>query len=77
MSIGINSGLLSPFNYFGIADKEIDYQSIAWRNGKFDPDELENKLALEAGRTKLYSEDMQHNQVIEQCLTIINPFKQY
>jgi len=45
---GINSGLLSPFNYYGIADQEVDYQSIPWRNGKFDPDQLQNKLATQA-----------------------------
>ncbi|WAR43557.1 DEAD/DEAH box helicase family protein [Methylomonas rapida] len=42
---GINSGLLSPFSYYGIADQEVDYQSIPWRNGKFDPEQLQNKLA--------------------------------
>ena len=42
---GINSGLLSPFSYYGIADQEVDYQSIPWRNGKFDPERLQNKLA--------------------------------
>jgi len=45
---GINSGLLSPFNYYGIADQEVDYQSIPWRHGKFDPEQLQNKLATTA-----------------------------
>ena len=45
---GINSGLLCPFYYYGIADNEVDYQSIPWRNGKFDPDELLNQLATKA-----------------------------
>lgn len=31
--------------------------------------------ALENGCTILYSEDMQHNQTIENTLTIVNPFK--
>jgi predicted nucleic acid-binding protein len=31
--------------------------------------------ALEAGCATLYSEDLQHGQVIDQRLTIINPFK--
>ena len=39
-------------------------------------DSLIVAAALDAGCTKLYSEDMQHNQLIEQCLTVINPFKQ-
>lgn len=45
---GINSGLLSPFSYYGIANQEVDYQSIPWRNGKFDPEQLESKLATTA-----------------------------
>jgi superfamily II DNA or RNA helicase/SOS-response transcriptional repressor LexA len=45
---GINSALLSPFYYYGIADQEVDYQSIPWRNGKFDPEQLQNKLATAA-----------------------------
>jgi predicted nucleic acid-binding protein len=31
--------------------------------------------ALEAGCRKLYSEDLQHEQVVEQRLTVINPFR--
>lgn len=38
-------------------------------------DSLIVAAALDAGCTRLYSEDMQHRQVIEQCLTIFNPFK--
>jgi len=30
--------------------------------------------SLESGCTVVYSEDMQHGQVIEQSLTIVNPF---
>lgn len=32
--------------------------------------------AIDAGCTSLFSEDMQHGQMIEDCLTIINPFIQ-
>lgn len=45
---GIDSELLSPFSYYGIADQEVDYQSIPWRSGKFDPEQLQNKLATTA-----------------------------
>jgi predicted nucleic acid-binding protein len=38
-------------------------------------DSLIVAAALDAGCTKLYSEDMQHGQVLEQCLIIVNPFK--
>ncbi len=33
---GIESGDLSPFRYFGIAD-DVDYTPIPWRGGRFDP----------------------------------------
>ncbi len=42
---GIDSKLLSPFHYYGIYDEEVDYREIPWRNGKFDPEQLSNKLA--------------------------------
>lgn len=45
---GIELGLLSPFHYFGIYDETVDYQEIPWRNGRFDPQALEHKLATEA-----------------------------
>ncbi|TGD72519.1 DUF3427 domain-containing protein [Mangrovimicrobium sediminis] len=44
---GIEMGLLCPFSYFGIAD-EVNYQEISWRNGKFDPTQLESQLATHA-----------------------------
>jgi len=36
-------------------------------------DSLIVAAALDAGCVTLYSEDMQHGQVIEDCLTIVNP----
>jgi superfamily II DNA or RNA helicase/HKD family nuclease len=42
---GITSRLLSPFHYFGITDESVDYREVPWRNGRFDPEELSNKLA--------------------------------
>ena len=39
-------------------------------------DSLVLASALEAGCQYLYSEDMQHHQLIENSLIIINPFKQ-
>lgn len=44
---GIKANLLCPFDYHGIAD-EVNYQEITWRNGKFDPNQLENQLATNA-----------------------------
>ncbi|SDS82679.1 Helicase conserved C-terminal domain-containing protein [Halopseudomonas litoralis] len=42
---GVSAKLLVPFHYFGIFDDDVDYQSIPWRNGRFDPELLNNKLA--------------------------------
>jgi superfamily II DNA or RNA helicase/HKD family nuclease len=42
---GINAGLLAPFHYYGIWDESVDYKEIPWRSGRFDPEELTNKLA--------------------------------
>ncbi|MGP0024858.1 MAG: DEAD/DEAH box helicase family protein [Streptosporangiaceae bacterium] len=36
LSEGVERGDLSPFRYFGIAD-DVDYISIPWRGGRFDP----------------------------------------
>ena len=44
----IKMSLLCPFHYFGIADTSVDYQAIPWRNGKFDPEKLDTKLATVA-----------------------------
>ena len=38
-------------------------------------DSLVIASALESECQRLYSEDMQHNQMIESCLMIVNPFK--
>ena len=43
---GINNGWLVPFEYFGIYD-DTDYSLIPWRNGKYNLEELENKLIVE------------------------------
>ncbi|SDT96852.1 DUF3427 domain-containing protein [Halopseudomonas salegens] len=48
---GVSGKLLVPFHYYGIFDNDVDYQSIPWRNGRFDPELLSNKLAT-LGRAK-------------------------
>ncbi|MCP8687367.1 DUF3427 domain-containing protein [Marinobacterium sp. OS208] len=42
---GISAEQLCPFHYYGIYDAEVDYEHIPWRNGRFDPAKLSNKLA--------------------------------
>lgn len=43
---GINSKLLCPFHYYGIADV-VDYIEISWGNGKFDLNKIVNQLATQ------------------------------
>ncbi len=42
---GIEAKLLAPFHYYGIQDESVDYREVPWRNGRFDPEQLSNKLA--------------------------------
>lgn len=42
----INRGWLLPFHYFGVADETVNYGSIPWRSGRFDPEALENALMV-------------------------------
>lgn len=46
--VGVTEGYLCPFTYFGIYDTTVEYDHIPWRNGKFDPESLTNKLATTA-----------------------------
>lgn len=60
---GIRSGLLCSFHYYGLADKEVDYQAIPWRNGKFDPNQLLNQLATKARAQHALIQWEKHRQV--------------
>jgi len=40
---GIAEGSLVPFHYLGLKD-DVDFEQIPWRNGRFDPSALEEKL---------------------------------
>lgn len=51
---GIQAGLLAPFHYYGISDDSVDYREVPWRNGRFDPEELSNKLATLARARHAY-----------------------
>jgi superfamily II DNA or RNA helicase/HKD family nuclease/SOS-response transcriptional repressor LexA/protein-L-isoaspartate O-methyltransferase len=42
---GIEAKLLTPFHYYGIFDESVNYTEIPWRQGRFDPEALSNKLA--------------------------------
>jgi superfamily II DNA or RNA helicase/HKD family nuclease len=53
---GILRELLVPFQYFGIVDETVEYDSIPWRSGRFDPHELSNKLATFARARHVFRE---------------------
>lgn len=38
---------LIPFHYFGVADDTVEYGTLPWRNGRFDPTAVENALIIE------------------------------
>ncbi len=38
---------LVPFHYFAVADSTVDYASIPWRNGRFEPNKTEDALSVE------------------------------
>ena len=59
---GIRSGLLAPFHYYGIFDDSVDYTGIPWRNGRFDPEQLSNKLATLARARHALKTWRQHKQ---------------
>jgi len=48
---GITGDQLCPFHYYGIFDREVNYEHIPWRSGKFDPQKLSTQLATQ-GRAK-------------------------
>jgi len=59
---GIQSKLLVPFHYYGIFDSSVDYTEIPWRSGRFDPEQLTNKLATLARARHALAEWKRHKQ---------------
>lgn len=47
LASGIRLGLLCPMHYYGVPDV-VDYSQVPWRNSKFDPEQLEARLATAA-----------------------------
>jgi len=44
---GIDDKILVPFTYYGIWDESVNYQAIPWRNGRFDPQHIDNQFATQ------------------------------
>ncbi|WP_394241105.1 DEAD/DEAH box helicase family protein [Vibrio astriarenae] len=51
---GIDDNILVPFHYYGIWDDSVNYQEIPWRNGKFDPSELDAQFATTQRATHIF-----------------------
>jgi superfamily II DNA or RNA helicase/SOS-response transcriptional repressor LexA len=68
---GINADLLCPFHYHGIHDREVDYTEIPWRNGRFDPNDLSNKLATRARAKHALSEwgELRQSRTLAFCVS--------
>ncbi|MBC7005039.1 DEAD/DEAH box helicase family protein [Photobacterium sp. BZF1] len=68
---GINEEILVPFHYYGVWDESVDYQEIPWRNGKFDPTELDAQFAT-TGRAKhifKHWENRQQSRTLAFCIS--------
>lgn len=59
---GVRGHFLVPFHYYGIYDDTVEYTEIPWRNGKFDPELLANKLATLGRARHALREWKQHRQ---------------
>ncbi len=59
---GIDEKILVPFHYYGIWDDSVDYQALPWRNGKFDPQVLENEFATIKRAENIYKHWLQQQQ---------------
>lgn len=51
---GIAEEALVPFHYLGLKDT-VDFQEIPWRNGRFDPEELERRVARSERMERLWA----------------------
>ena len=70
--VGVTSGLLVPFHYYGIFDESVDYREIPWRSGKFDPEQLSNKLATLARAKHAYKkwQELSQTRTLAFCVSI-------
>lgn len=56
----INKGVLTPFNYYGIYDETVDYSKIRIINGKYDLEELEEKILIRERYDLIYKHYMKY-----------------
>ncbi len=70
--MGVSTGALVPFHYYGIFDEAVDYREIPWRSGRFDPEQLSNKLATLARARHAFKEweDRAQSRTLAFCVSI-------
>lgn len=56
---GIEEEALVPFHYVGIRDT-VNFQNIPWRNGRFDPTQLEREVSQSPRMERLWQAMQQH-----------------
>ncbi|WP_372882958.1 DEAD/DEAH box helicase family protein [Psychromonas sp.] len=59
---GIDDQILVPFKYYGIWDESINYQAIPWRNGRFDPQSIDNQFATQKRANHILKNWRQYKQ---------------
>lgn len=59
---GIESKILVPFHYYGIQDETVDYQSLPWRSGRFDPNDLTYAFATNKRASHITEHWQTHHQ---------------
>ncbi len=71
---GIQAKLLAPFHYYGILDESVDYREVPWRNGRFDPEQLSNKLATLARARHAVTEwrARAQNRTLAFCVSVVH-----
>ncbi len=71
---GIQAKLLAPFHYHGILDEAVDYREVPWRNGRFDPEQLSNKLATLARARHAINEwrTLAQKRTLAFCVSVVH-----
>jgi superfamily II DNA or RNA helicase/HKD family nuclease/phage repressor protein C with HTH and peptisase S24 domain len=59
---GIDDKILAPFKYYGIWDESVNYQAIPWRNGRFDPQSIDNQFATQKRASHILKKWQQFKQ---------------
>lgn len=59
---GIDDKILVPFHYYGIWDESVDYAAIPWRNGRFDPQQIDHQFVTQKRMLHVLTHWNKHKQ---------------